>query len=223
MAKKSRWILPVALSCALIGGYQLSKTDVGQEALEASRHLQNRLEFDVVQKFSEEHVFPKGVEVKNDFQYSANNISHKRMGSLGRLAKTANAESITSETISGLRAIARGDQNWGIRELASSMIRSYKSKKDFSATKPYRQMGAEKQRLTIQTSTDFGYTANDKWYYRQDALENIVRNPSGISDRLVKDLRLVARDDDDWRLRELASSIIGSYESNKVLCCRVYQ
>jgi hypothetical protein len=210
MTKKSRWILPVALAGALVGGYQLSKTDVSQEEL---RYLHNRPS--VVQTVSDEYVPLKGVEVENDFQYSANDIWYNRQNALENLAKTANAESINSETISDLRAVARDDQDWRIRELASSMIGSYEANKDFSDTEPYRKLQSEKQRLTIQTSTDFGYNASDIWYNRQDALENLVRNPSEITDELVKDLRLVAQKDDDWRIRELASSMIGSYEANK--------
>ncbi|MEK6951868.1 MAG: hypothetical protein AABX29_02530 [Nanoarchaeota archaeon] len=209
MSKKSKWILPVALAGALVGGYQLFKADVGQEAL---RYFQNKPT--VVQTVSDEYVPTKGVEVENDFQYSANDIWYNRMGSLEGLAKNTNAGSITSETISDLRAVARDDQDWRIRKLASSMIKSYDINGDFSDTESYRKLEAEKQRLTILTSTDFGYNANDIWYNRQDALENLVRNPSEISGGLVKDLRLVAQKDDDWRIRKLASSMIKSYDIN---------
>lgn len=163
---------------------------------------------------SENHVPTKGVRVNNDFQYSANDIWYNRMGSLEGLAKTADSESITSKTISNLKAVARSDQDQRIRELASSMIGSYDANGDFSDTEPYRKLQAEKQRLTIKTSTDFGYNVRDIWYNRENALKNLVGNPNEISDGLVKDLKLVAQKDDDWRIKKLASSMIGNYDAN---------
>lgn len=120
MAKK--WILSVALAGVLIGFYQLSKNSPA-----------------VVQTASDEYILSKGVEVENDFQYSANDIWCGRMKSLEGLARAVSAESITSETVSDLRAVARSDQDSRIRELASSMVGSYEENRDFSAVEVYQQ------------------------------------------------------------------------------------
>lgn len=216
MTEKSRWLLPFALTGALIGGYQLSKTDVGQEVL---RYLQNKPA--IVQTASERHVSTKsyvplkGVEVENDFQYSANDFWFSRNDSLEELAKTTNRDSITPEIMSDLRVIAKGDQNPLIRGLASSMIKSYEANKDFSETEPYKEKLAEKLRLTIQTSTDFGYDSKNFWYNRLGSLRSLLRNSSEISDGLMKDLELIADRENDFRIRRLASSMIKSYEENK--------
>lgn len=66
----------------------------------------------------------------------------------------------------------------------------------------------------VEVENDFQYYANDIWYNRLNALENLVRNQGEISDGLVKDLKLVARKDEDWRIKELASSMIRSYKAN---------
>ncbi|MFH1918134.1 MAG: hypothetical protein ABIJ14_03480 [Nanoarchaeota archaeon] len=206
MAKKSRLVIPLILA-GLLGVNYLSKTDVGQEAL---RYFQTRPA--VVQVSSEKYIPSVGASVENDFQYNASDIWYNRMDSLENLAKTANTDSITSETISDLRTIARGDGDPRISDLASSMIESYGKNKDFSDTEPYHEMLAEKKRLTIKTSKDFGYNASDIWYKREGALRKLVIDDSNTPEDLLRDLETIA-DDDDWRIRDLASSMIKSYET----------
>ncbi len=212
--KKKFSILSPVLVGALTAGYVLTNCRVGDQTVWDFLNPPAIVQTDSPK---DESALPdwytpnKGVAVENDFSYHADDIWYNRMRALEALARTPVAEAVTQETLLDLEAIAAGDDDPRISELAYWMIKSYTLHGDFSDTWPYKEMLAENERLTIHTTTDFGYHAKDIWYQRMDAIEDLVRRPAKITSDLITDLQIIAQREDDSRIRELAHTMVTSY------------
>ncbi|MEK6925019.1 MAG: hypothetical protein AABW71_02150 [Nanoarchaeota archaeon] len=163
----------------------------------------------------EPYVPSKVIEVENNFNYVANDIWYQRLDSIESLARANDPRSINPETIKDLEVIARSDDHKIIRTTANSMVRSYKSIGNFSNTRAYQEFQAEKERLTIKTSTDFGYKALDIWYDRMDALADLLVHPDKVNEAIVADLKIITQKEDDPRVARYADNIIRNYNSRK--------
>jgi len=84
----------------------------------------------------------------------------------------------------------------------------------FSSNDSYKRKKSAEKRLTIETKTDFGYDASDFWYDRLDAVKALKSAPkTRINEDLISDLETISELDDNWRIREAATSVIENYDS----------
>jgi len=106
--------------------------------------------------------------------------------------------------------IAESDDDWRIRKRAQEMIQSYTRNQDFTATEGYRQLVARNERLTLGKRPSVGYHAEDLWYDRLENLEHRACAGTIVLPNATTDLADIARKDDDYRIQQLAKSMLAS-------------
>ncbi len=155
------------------------------------------------------------LEIKSNLEYDPKDIWYDRLKSLERLSETKFCDA-SNELIKDLFNILNGDDDWRIRALAYQMLVSYSERGDFSDTYPYKQKRAEEKRLTLSITSIRGYNVQDIWYDRLKSLENLANAKlKNVSSEMLDDLKKIAQDDDDWRIRALATEIYNNHSEKK--------
>jgi len=67
--------------------------------------------------------------------------------------------------------------------------------------------------IGVEVENDFGYVGDHSWHERLNSLERLSRNnPDSITSKIISDLCAIVRGDQDSRIKNLAASMIGSYD-----------
>ena len=80
---------------------------------------------------------------------------------------------------------------------------------------------ARERRLSIKTSTRFGYNSSDCWHQRLKAfgergkISEEYEDVGALPSVVVRDLEKIAQNDDDWRVRERALNCLKNHKPSK--------
>ncbi len=132
---------------------------------------------------------------------------------LERFARIAKAGDITDEIVQGLELISRRDKNGEVRRTASDMYQMFRANGNFTGTEAYTAMLKEHIRLDMKLVSDIPYNPADAFIVRLRALRKVATTytPEMITPALLTDLRTIAQEDDEHRIRQEVTDMLRAY------------